>query len=116
MKIGSYFPYPIKVWLNGHEWAKRQASKAGIGWTALANGFAACDDPGRLQAICDRLGPAQIQAFFDRWLARLPLPLTAAGSGERVLVGAVDAADRGLPHHGVRPAPQRQVVLRGAGR
>jgi len=48
VKIGSYFPYPIKVWLNGHEWAKRQVSKAGIGWTALANGFASCDDPGGL--------------------------------------------------------------------
>src|SRR3954447_5333656 len=78
VKIGSYFPYPIKVWLNGHEWAKRQATKAGIGWTALANGFASCDDSDRLQAICDRLGPAQIQLFFDRWLARLPLPLTPA--------------------------------------
>jgi hypothetical protein len=78
VKIGSYFPYPIKVWLNGHEWAKRQADKAGIGWTALANGFAACDDPARLQGICDRLGPADIQRFFDRWLARLPLPLTPA--------------------------------------
>ena len=77
VKIGSYFPYPIKVWLNGHEWAKRQASTAGIGWTALANGFASCDDPGRLQGICNQLGPTQIQAFFDRWLGRLPLPLTA---------------------------------------
>ena len=75
IKICAYFPYPIKVWLNGHEWAKRQASKAGIGWTPLDNGFACCDDPARLQQICDRLGPAHIQAFFDRWLARLPLPL-----------------------------------------
>jgi hypothetical protein len=77
VKIGSYFPYPIKVWLNGHEWAKRQATQAGIGWAALANGFATCADPAGLQQICDRLGPVQIQAFFDRWLARLPLPLTA---------------------------------------
>ncbi len=76
IKICAYFPYPIKVWLNGHEWAKRQAGKAGIGWSALGNGFACCDDPARLQQICDRLGPAQIQAFFDRWMARLPLPLT----------------------------------------
>ena len=44
VKIGCYFPYPIKVWLNGHEWAKRQATVAGIGWTALANGFASRDD------------------------------------------------------------------------
>ncbi|MFL6222335.1 MAG: hypothetical protein ACJ75K_05795 [Actinomycetes bacterium] len=29
IKLCSYFPYPAKVWLNGHEWAKRQAAKAG---------------------------------------------------------------------------------------
>jgi hypothetical protein len=78
VKISAYFPYPIKVWLNGHEWAKRQASEAGIGWTGLANGFATCEDPAGLQAICDLLGPGQIQGFFDRWLARLPLPLGPA--------------------------------------
>jgi hypothetical protein len=30
-KIGAYFPCPIKVWLNGHEWAKRPATQAGGG-------------------------------------------------------------------------------------
>ena len=25
IKVCTYFPYPAKVWLNGHEWAKRQA-------------------------------------------------------------------------------------------
>ena len=76
VKVCAYFPYPIKVWLNGHEWAKRQATKAGIGFTELSNGFAATDDSDRLQAICDRLGPATIEAFVERWLAVLPLPLT----------------------------------------
>jgi hypothetical protein len=76
IKVCTYFPYPIKVWLNGHEWAKRQATHAGIGWTALSNGFAACDDPGGLQGICDRLGPGTIGVFFERWMAVLPLPLT----------------------------------------
>ena len=78
VKICSYLPYPIKIWLNGHEWAKQQAARAGIGFTALANGFASTDDPAGLQAICDRLGPADIQAFADRWWPRLPLPLTGA--------------------------------------
>src|SRR6478609_11246737 len=31
-----------------------------------------------LQAICDRLGPADIAGFADRWWPRLPLPLTPA--------------------------------------
>jgi hypothetical protein len=41
VKICTYFPYPAKIWINGHEWAKRQASHAGIGFTELSNGFAA---------------------------------------------------------------------------
>jgi hypothetical protein len=75
IKLCSYFPYPAKVWVNGHEWAKQQARRAGIAFTELANGFAGCDQPQALQAICDALGPADIQAFFDRWLARIPTPL-----------------------------------------
>ena len=78
IKVCSYFPYPIKVWVNGHEWAKQQATLAGIEFTALSNGFATASDPAALQVICDRLGPADIQAFADDWLERLPLPLTVA--------------------------------------
>ena len=78
IKVCAYFPYPIKVWVNGHEWAKRQCVKAGIGFTALSNGFATCADPAALQAICDRLGPGTIEVFFQRWMSVLPLPLTAA--------------------------------------
>jgi hypothetical protein len=78
IKVCAYFPYPVKIWVNGHEWAKRQAAKAGIGFTELSNGFASCDDPVGLQAICDQLGPAQIQDFADRWLRELPTPFTDA--------------------------------------
>jgi hypothetical protein len=74
IKVCAYFPYPAKIWVNGHEWAKRQARKAGIGFTALSNGFAACDDPAGLQAICDRLQPGTIEVFAQRWLHRLPMP------------------------------------------
>ena len=31
----------------------------------------------RLQAICDRFGPADVQGFFDRWAAVVPTPFTA---------------------------------------
>jgi hypothetical protein len=76
IKVCSYFPYPAKIWLNGHDWAKRQATQAGIGFTELSNGFAATDDPAALQEICDRLGPGTINVFVQRWLAHLPLPLS----------------------------------------
>src|SRR6202022_4603332 len=72
------FPHPAKVWCNGHEWAKRQAAKAGIAFTALANGFASCSDIVALQAICDSFGPGDIQHFFDHWSGVIPTPFTPA--------------------------------------
>jgi hypothetical protein len=45
LKFCSYFPYNARLCINGHEWAKRQAAKAGIGFSALDNGFATCEDP-----------------------------------------------------------------------
>ena len=56
IKFCTYFPYNAKLCINGNEWAKRQAAKAGIGFEALDNGFAACEDPARLQA---HLRPSQ---------------------------------------------------------
>jgi hypothetical protein len=38
----------------------------------LSSGFAACEDPSALQAICDRLGPGHLNVFTQRWLS-LPL-------------------------------------------
>src|SRR6266480_7970113 len=67
IKLCAYFPYPGKVWINGHEWAKRQATKAGIGFAELSNGFAACADPQALQTVCDRLGRGTINVFVQRW-------------------------------------------------
>src|SRR4029453_8514058 len=78
VKVCAYFPYPCKIWLNGHEFAKRAAAKAGIGFTELDNGFATTDDPAGLQRICETLGPGTIKGFCERWWARLPLPLTDA--------------------------------------
>jgi hypothetical protein len=77
IKICTYFPYPAKVWLNGHEWAKRQAGRLAIPFSALSNGFAETSQPDRLQAICDTLAPEHVQAFFDRWITRIPTPFTA---------------------------------------
>ena len=76
IKICTYGPWFSRVWVNGHEWAKRQAAKAGIRFTALSNGFASCDQPERLQAVCDSFGPGHVQGFFDRWIAQIPTPLS----------------------------------------
>jgi hypothetical protein len=78
IKFCSYFPYTARLCINGNEYAKRQAAKAGIGFVALDNGFAAVDDPSAVQAICDGLTEDTIEALLRKWLARLPHPYPAA--------------------------------------
>ena len=76
IKTNAYAPWPIWIWLNGHDWAKRQCEKGGIGYEALDNGFRSCEDPRALQRICDRLGSGAVKTFLWRWLRRLPSPFT----------------------------------------
>ena len=61
-KTNAYAPYPIWLWLNGHEWAKRQLEKARVGYEALDNGFRSCEDPAALQKVCERLGPGAVKS------------------------------------------------------
>jgi len=75
LKVCSYAPWGTKLCLNGHEWAKRQLEKKGIGYEALDNGFLSCVEPQKLQQICDSLGAEEIDRVFRKWLKRLPLPL-----------------------------------------
>ncbi len=37
IKICGYAPWGGRVWLNGHEWLKRQLAQRGIGFRALEN-------------------------------------------------------------------------------
>jgi hypothetical protein len=76
LKFSSFFPFGMRIWINGHEWAKRQLARRGVGFTELDNGFFACDQPERLQKVCDSLSMEHVEAFFRRWLAKLPHPFT----------------------------------------
>ena len=78
IKFSWYFPYDAKLLVNGHHYAQARAARAGIGFTALDNGFAACDDVAGLQAVCDSLTEDKIEALARKWLAILPNPYSPA--------------------------------------
>jgi hypothetical protein len=78
IKTCAYAPFPVWVYLNGHEWAKRQSQLGGLAFEALDNGFRSVADPEALGAICNRLSARDVWRFFDRWQARLPSPFDAA--------------------------------------
>lgn len=77
LKFGSYFPYGAKLCLNGHEYLKCQLAQRGIPFEALDNGLLSCGDIRTAQRLSRRLSAAKIDAFFRKWLARLPHPFSA---------------------------------------
>ena len=112
IKVCSYFPYPAKVWVNGHEWAKRQAARRARLPRAVQ----------RLRLL-RRPGPAAGHLRPARpGRHRVVRPAVAAPPADaadprrravRVLVGAVHAPGRGVPHDRARRAPPGPRVLRG---
>jgi hypothetical protein len=78
IKFCSYFPYAVKVCLNGHEWLKRQLTQREIAYEPLDNGVRSTEDPSRVQRIANTLDATKIDAVFRKWLRRLPHPFMAA--------------------------------------
>jgi hypothetical protein len=78
LKFGSYFPYPAKLCLNGHEYLKAQLAQRGIAFEALDNGLLCCADVQAAQQTSDGLSAEKIDRFFRKWLLRLPHPFSAA--------------------------------------
>jgi len=96
IKTNAYAPYPVWIYLNGHEWAKRQAEREGIEYVPLDNGFRSCENPERLAAICEQLSEQDIFAYFDRWIRALPSPFTTAERGRygyRMSVRQIELSD-----------------------
>src|SRR5262245_41893993 len=77
LKVCTYFPYNAKLCINGHEYLKCQLTKEGIAFEALDNGVLSCQNPERLQQLCDGLSAAKIDALLRKWLGRLPHPFTS---------------------------------------
>lgn len=74
--MGTYFPYPVRVWVNGHEWLKRQLANRGIAFEPLDNGLASCADPQAAQRIASAFSHRRIERFFTRWVEKLPWPFS----------------------------------------
>jgi len=77
IKFCSFFPYPSKLCINGHEYLKCQLDRRGIGYEALDNGLASCEDVAAAQRLCDGFNAAKIDAFYRKWLRQLPHPFDA---------------------------------------
>jgi hypothetical protein len=112
IKFCSYFPYTAKLCLNGHEYLKCQLGRQGIAFQGLDNGLLCCADIAAAQRICDGLSAEKIDAFFRKWLRKLPHPFKPQdrAAGYRYELSVLQA--RIFPHSGMGSRPERALFLR----
>jgi len=71
LRLCPYFPFNIRIWLNGHNWLACRLQQEGIAFSKIGNMFTACDDPQRLQELSDAFAPADVLQPVDAWMPQL---------------------------------------------
>lgn len=67
MCVGSFLPFQITYYINGHHFIERELIRKKIGFRKDDNAFLAVDDPKALQAAADRLSDEVIRKRLDYW-------------------------------------------------
>jgi len=65
VRLQSWLPFSIQVYVNGREWLARQMERAGISYQKRDNCFSYIADPRRAQKLLDRLSARNFNPFLD---------------------------------------------------
>jgi len=65
IRLQSWFPFEIQIYINGREYLKTQLDKEGIKYRSFDNSVSWCEDIERAQKILDKLKEKNLQATFD---------------------------------------------------
>ena len=67
VRVQTWFPWRIQVYVNGHDWLAAQLHKKGIGFVQRDNAFLSLDDPQAAQQIADRFAALPWASVLDRF-------------------------------------------------
>jgi hypothetical protein len=78
VRIQTWFPFTIQIYVNGHDWLAQQMLKRRLGFVQEDNAFTQLDDAEKAQELANRFSSLHWQTQLGRW-ARLINPLLARG-------------------------------------
>ncbi len=67
MCVGSFLPFQITYYLNGHHYIDRELLRRRVAFRKDDNAFVGVSDPAALQAAADRLSADLIRKRLDYW-------------------------------------------------
>ena len=71
VRIQTWFPMPIQVYVNGHEWLARKLEANGVRYTKLDNAFLGIEDMTRAQRFADRFANLNWPKILSKYAKRV---------------------------------------------
>ena len=71
VRLQSWFPFEIQVYLNGREILARQLDKAGIGYERYENSFVSIEDVRKAQKLAEQLNKRRWHKILDVFAMRV---------------------------------------------
>ncbi len=97
IRVGSYFPFNVTCYLNGHSFVAQELTRAGVPFRKADNAFTGVADVRALQAAADRMSAALLQRRCAYWVRRLvptfsPAERAALAPGYRYSMAQMELA------------------------
>jgi hypothetical protein len=71
LRLQTWFPYTLQVYVNGHDWLARQLLQEQSGFVQTDNAFTQLDDPALAQRLADRFCKLRWPTVLARWARRV---------------------------------------------
>jgi len=82
VRVQSWFPFEVQVYINGHEWLALEMDRQGIGYERYDNCFLRIDNVAAVQALCERFAHRRWPRVLNTFARRVnPLLTTIQHSG-----------------------------------
>jgi hypothetical protein len=71
VRLQTFFPYTVQIYVNGHDWLARQMAKRGLGFHQEDNAFTRLDQPAKAQWLAERFPHLPWVKILERWVRRV---------------------------------------------
>ena len=71
LRLPTWFPFTLQVYVNGHEWLARQMLQQQLGFVQKDNAFTQLDDPQKAQKLADRFAHLPWRKLLNRFARRI---------------------------------------------
>ena len=75
IRIQTWFPFTVQIYVNGHNWLQRELIKHNVGFVQEDNCFTQLDSPERAQQLSDRFPHMAWVSRLNEWVRRVTPPL-----------------------------------------